>query len=160
MDKNKFNLWRASFSFCFVDGFLSPEEKSWIENKMNHLPFTPDQKSMLLNDLVNPPNISALLPQITSPVDRGFLVNNIRMLEKIDKDLNPSEKAKIEQVTKEILAKIDLVQLNQVIQDDEHASYHEDEVYKIDNKHSYTEAIVKRLSRIMNRGDYKYPEEE
>jgi hypothetical protein len=160
MDKNKFNLWRASFSFCFVDGFLSSEEKSWIETKMNDLPLTPAQKSMLMNDLLNPPNISALLPQITNPVDRGFLVNNIRMLAKIDQDLNASEKAKIEQVTKEILAKIDLVQLNQVIQDDEHASYHEDEVYKIDNKHSYTEAILKRLSRFINRGDYKYPEEE
>ena len=66
----------------------------------------------------------------------------------------------INPATEEILAKIDLVQLNQVIQDDEHASYHEDEVYKIDNKHSYTEAILKRLSRFINRGDYKYPEEE
>ena len=114
MENSKFILWRASFSFCFVDGFLSPEEKSWIETKMNDLPLTPAQKSMLMNDLLNPPNISALLPQITNPVDRGFLVNNIRMLAKIDQDLNASEKAKIEQVTKEILAKIDIVKLNEI----------------------------------------------
>ena len=44
MDDSKFNLWRASFSFCFVDGFLAKEEHEFIENKLKNLPFTDSQK--------------------------------------------------------------------------------------------------------------------
>ena len=92
MDDSKFNLWRATFSFCFVDGFLSQEEQGHIE-----------------------------------------------------------------EVKTAVLSKLNMQQLNQTIADDEKASYHEDEVYKIDNKSSYTEAVIKSLLKALNPGDYKFP---
>lgn len=160
MDQSKFNLWRACFSFCFVDGFLDPKEEQWIKEKITNLPFTQDQKQTLVNDLKNPPDVETLLPLITKPADRGFLVNHLRLLSKIDSHLSSSEKVKIEAVNKAVLSKVDLVGLDKLIEADEKASYHEDEVYKVDNKHSYVEHLVKGLMKILNPGDYKFPDKK
>ena len=110
MEDSKFNLWRATFSFCFVDGFLSPEETSFIEEKVKALPFSKEQKEILMKDLSFPPSIDKLLPLITAPADRGFLINNIRLLSRID-NLSPAEKVKIESLTQEVLKKINLAGL-------------------------------------------------
>lgn len=157
MDNSKFNLWRACFSFCFVDGFLSPEEFKWIEEKIKALTFTEEQRSILMRDLASPPDIEKLMPLITKPADRGFLVNQIRILTRLDYQVSEAEKNKIDFVSKAILSKVDLVNLNQVIAADEKASYHEDEVYKVDNKHSFVEKIIKSLMKQANPGDYKFP---
>lgn len=157
MDDSKFNLWRACFSFCFVDGFLDPEEQKWIDSKLTTLSFTEAQKKILLRDLKSPPDIDKLLPLITKPADRGFLINHIRMLSNLDSKLSSSEKAKIDEMHKGVMSKIDLNALNDIIAADEKASYHEDEVYKVDNKHSYIEKVVKDLMKFLNPGDYKLP---
>lgn len=157
MDTSKFNLWRACFSFCFIDGFLSPEEHKWIASKLKDLKFTEEEREILMADLVAPPAISALLPLITKPADRGFLVNHIRMLSLIDKDLSKEEKLKIEEIRQGVLGKIDLKNLESLVAQDEKASYHEDEVYKVHNKHSYLEKVVMDLLKVLNPGDYKLP---
>jgi hypothetical protein len=160
MDDSKFNLWRASFSFCFVDGFLAPEEHDFIETKIKNLHLSDSQKIILMNDLISPPNFSSILPLITKPADRGFIVNHVRMLAQIDGAFSPEEKAKVENVKEMILAKLDMAGLDSIIAADEKASYHEDEVYKVDNKHSYVEKVVKGLKKLLNPGDYKFPEDE
>ena len=55
------------------------------------------------------------------------------------------------------MKKIDITNLNNLIAEDERASYHEDEVYKVDNKHSFVEKLFKGLQKTLNPGDYKYP---
>ncbi len=156
MENSKFNLWRATFSFCFVDGFLSPEEANYIEEKVKALPFSPEQKKILMGDLMTPPSIESLLPLITSPADRGFLINNIRLLSRID-NLSPAEKTKIDLLHAEVMKKIDLTATTKVVADDELASYHEDEVYSVANKNLYSERIIKNLMKTLNPGDYKFP---
>lgn len=158
MDDSKFNLWRACFSFCFIDGFLDPSEQKWIEDKLNSLKFSDEQKKTLMSDLKNPPAIDKLLPLITKPADRGFLVNNLRQLSKLDKVLSNSENQKIQAVNQAVISKIDMVGLEKFIEADEKASYHEDEVYKVHNKGSYIESTIKGLLKILNPGDYKFPE--
>ena len=158
MDNSKFNLWRATFSFCFVDGFLSPEETSFIEEKVKALPFTKEQKEILMKDLNFPPSIDKLLPLITSPADRGFLINNIRLLSRID-NLSQTEKVKIDQLTAEVLKKINLAAVTKEVEVDEMASYHEDEVFQVVNKNLYSERIIQSLMKKLNPGDYKLPKE-
>ena len=115
---------------------------------------------MLINDLKSAPKIEMLIPLITNLADRGFLINNIRLLSRLDNQLSDEEKNKIEKVKIAVLSKVDLVALDAQIAADEKASYHEDEVYKVDNKHSYVEKIIKDLLKKMNPGDYKYPPKE
>jgi hypothetical protein len=159
MEESKFNLWRACFSFCFVDGFLAPKEHEWIESKISTLAFSGEQLKVLIQDLKSPPAIEKLLPLITKPADRGFLVNHIRVLAKLDSDLSVEEKQKIQTVLNAITSKLDMKALNDVIAQDEKASYHEDEVYKVHNKHSFVESLVMNLMKKINPGDYKLPKE-
>ena len=112
-----------------------------------------------MNDLRSPPDFTSLLPLITKPADRSFLINHMRVLAKIDDNLSIEEKAKIEEVKTAVLSQLNFKELNQRIADDEKASYHEDEVYKVDNKHSYAEAVIKNLQKALNPGDYKKPKE-
>jgi len=157
MEESKFNLWRACFSFCFVDGFLAPKEHEWIESKISTLAFSGDQLKILIQDLKSPPAIEKLLPLITKPADRGFLVNHVRVLAKLDSELSIEEKQKIQMVLQAITSKLDMKALNDVIAQDEKASYHEDEVYKVHNKHSFVESLVMSLMKKINPGDYKLP---
>ncbi len=156
MEDSKFNLWRATFSFCFVDGFLSPEETSFIEEKVKALPFSPVQREILMKDLSFPPSIDMLLPLITAPADRGFLINNIRLLSRID-NLSPAEKVKIETLTQEVLKKINLPGLTKEAQAIEINSYHEDEVYAVANKNLYSEQLIQKLMKVRNPGEFKFP---
>ena len=156
MDDSKFNLWRATFSFCFIDGFLSPEETSFIEEKLKAMQFTPEQKKTLMSDLKAPPAIDQLLPLITRPADRGFLVNNVRLLSKLD-GLSPKEKEKIKSIHDKVMAKIDLTKVSETVAKDEMDSYSEAEVYEVQNKNLYSERIIKNLMKILNPGDYKFP---
>jgi uncharacterized membrane protein YebE (DUF533 family) len=157
MDSSKFHLWRACISFCHVDKVLAEKERDWIESKSEMLAFTPEQKSQILADLVNPPSLLGLLPQITKPSDRAFLVDQIRVLAHLDGTLDLEEKKKIEEIKAIVLSKIDLVSLENQIAEEEKASYHEDEVYKVHNKASYLESLHKKILRVINPGDYKFP---
>jgi hypothetical protein len=133
MDKSKFNLWRACFSFCFVDGFLSKEEQNWIETKLNSLPFSQDQKTLLMSDLKNSPDIDQLLPLIDRPADKGFLVNTMRTLSQLDHEISAAEKMKIENVLKVVMSRIDVESLSE-------------ETSRIKDKRSYIDTVISALS--------------
>ena len=160
MDSSKFNLWRACFAFCQVDSDLAKKEKSWIENKSESLKFTPEQKSILLSDLKSPPDINALLPLITKPSDRAFLVDQMRVLSHLDGTLSQVELTKIQEIKEIVLSKINQTALEQTIAADERASYHEDEVYKVDNESSFFERLHRFAQKVVNPGDSKFPEDE
>lgn len=156
MEDSKFNLWRATFSFCFVDGFLSSQESDYVQEKLEALPFTAEQKKTLMTDLKSPPDIDKLFPLITKPADRGFLVNNIRLLSRID-NLSPSEKEKISSIEKKVMSKIDMEAVEMKVALDELASYDEEEVYKVHNKNLYSEKLIKSLMKKLNPTDFKFP---
>ncbi len=157
MDSSKFNLWRACCSFCQLDSKLAEQEKKWLEGKAESLKLSAEEKRILLNDISNPPDLTAILPLITRPSDRAFLVDQMRVLAFIDGDLSPVEKAKIDEVKALVLSKINLTELEQKIADDEMSSYHEDEVYKVDNESSLFERLHRYAQKMMNPGDYKLP---
>ncbi len=145
MDSSKFHLWRACVSFCHVDKVLGEKERAWIESKSETLSFTPEQKAIILRDLVNPPRIMELLPLITKPSDRAFLVDQMRVLAYIDGTLDQEEKKKIEEIKGLLLSKINLTSLEKEIAQIENSFYDEDEVYKVHNKASFLESFHKKI---------------
>lgn len=160
MDSSKFHLWRACFLFCRIDGVVNAAEKKWMSEKIMTLPFTPDQKKILLDDERSSPNIDLLVPEITKPSDRAFLIDQMRVLAKIDGSVSEEEKAKIESFRQKVLAKVDLNKLEKTIAEDEKASYHEDEVYKVDNESSWFERLHRYVQKTANPGDYKIPKKD
>jgi len=111
MDKSKFSMWRASFAFCHVDSTLSVEEKEWIEAKLKSLPFTKEEQDIIRADIKNPPKVEELFLEISNPVDKGFLVNEMRKLAHLDDNFSQSEKEKISKIQNAIMSKINLAEL-------------------------------------------------
>lgn len=105
MDDSKFNLWRACFAFCHVDS-LTSEENTWMQEKINTLKFSPGQVEILKQDMKSPPEIMPLLSKITSPADRGFLVNQVRQIAHLDSNLSLVERERIEILKNLVLSKL------------------------------------------------------
>ena len=157
MDSSKFNLWRASFAFCQVDQELARKEKEWIKSKLTSLGFTDEQKTTLEADILSPPDITSILPHITKPSDRAFLLDQMRVLAHIDGTLSQQERLKIEEIRNIVLSKVNLTELEAKIATDEILSYHEDEVYKVNNNDSMFESLHRYLQRAANPGEFKLP---
>jgi uncharacterized membrane protein YebE (DUF533 family) len=147
MDESKFQLWRASFAFCFLDGILDEKEKLWIQDKMTSLPFNENQKQQLLKELKNPPALVNILPLITKPADRGFLINHIRFLASLDKVITKQEKAKIENLLQQVFKQIDEAQLmNQLSAwEKDHLARLNSESLQSPHKHSFLERLINQL---------------
>jgi hypothetical protein len=159
MDNSKFHLWRACFVFCSIDGVIEEVEKKWIKEKKLKLNFTPEQRKIISNDETHAPKISDLIPLITKKSDLGFLVSQMRVLASLDGYFHPEEEAKYKKIKEVVLGNIDLVALNEIIKEDERESYHEDEVYKVYNEDSIFEKSLRKIQKILNPGDYKFPSE-
>jgi hypothetical protein len=145
MDSSKFHLWRACVSFCHVDKALGEKERTWIESKSETLSFTPEQKFIILSDLVDPPNIMDLLPHITKLSDRAFLVDQMRVLAYIDGTLHQEEKKRIEEIKALVLSKINLTSLEKEIAEVQRSFCDEDEDCKVHNKASFLESFHKKI---------------
>lgn len=160
MESSKFNLWRACIAFTSIDREVASEEEAWIKTKLDTLKFTPEQLTVIEKDLKNPPQLESLLAAITRPSDRAFLIDQMRQLSRLDGTLSPVERDKIEKLKTIVLSKVNLTSLEQEIALDEKASYHEDEVYKVDNPGSLFETLIRHLQKKANPGDYKFPDKK
>jgi hypothetical protein len=157
MDSSKFHLWRACFVFCSIDDVVNEVEQEWIKEKKLKLNFTPEQRKIISDDETHRPKIRDLIPLITKKSDLGFLVYQMRVLASLDGYFHPEEEAKYKKIKEVVLGNIDLVGLNKIIKEDERESYHEDEVYKVYNEHSIVEKSLRKIQKIFNPGDYKFP---
>lgn len=140
MESSKFNMWRALFAFCQIDNSLAEQELKWIEEKSSRLPFTPEQLKTLIQDLKFPPEMISVLKNVTKPSDRSFLVDQMRVLSKIDGNLSMQEKVKIEEFKKIILSNVDLKGLEERIKTD-------DESYKVFSKDSFMEKMHRDIEK-------------
>lgn len=155
---SKFNMWRACIAILVIDNRLDDKEKSWFEAKLKHIPFSEEQLAVLHADLANRVSFRDILPEISDKRDRAFLLHQIRVLGHIDGRFDESEKEAFKTLEKIILEKLDVEGIRAEIEALEIASYHEDEVYKVDNEHSAVEDLYKSFLKFLNPGDYKFPE--
>ena len=79
--------------------------------KINTLKFSQDQIKILKGDMKAPPEIMPLLSKITSPVDRGFLVNQVRQIAHLDSNLSLVEREWIDILKNLVLSKLGMESL-------------------------------------------------
>jgi hypothetical protein len=158
LTESKFNMWRACIAILVIDNKLDSKEKDWFEAKLKHIPFNDEQLSRLHNDLVDKVSFLEIIPAITDKRDRAFLLHQIRVLGHIDGRFDESERSAFKNLEKIIIEKLDVEGIRAEIEALEVSSYHEDEVYKVDNEHSAVEGLYKSFLKFLNPGDYKFPE--
>ncbi len=157
INESKFNMWRACVAIIYLDKAIAPEEQKWVEEKIQKLPLTNEQRIILKNDLAMGIVLEDVLPKITDKIDLGFLVNTYRVLAHLDNNFSVDEKEALHKLEAQILKGLDLKKLESEIQTMEKESCHESEVYKNYNSASILENTFNDFMKGLNPSDYKFP---
>lgn len=157
MNDSKFNMWRACIAVIYLDNKVTKEELDWANEKIQKLPLTNEQRTILQFDLKNGVIFNSVLPKITDKVDRAFLVNTFRVLANIDHDFSEIEKNKFKELESKVLGALDLGAITHEVEKMQTEFYNEKEVYKDYNKSSIFEHTFHQFMKILNLGDYKFP---
>ncbi len=142
ISESKFNAWRACLAVLLIDSKITPEEKKWFEEKLKIIPFSLEQKNILINDFKNGVELESLLPQITDKVDRAFLVDNFRIIANLDRNFSKIEMEKFKNLEAKILKELNLKDLSEKIQKMENDSYSKSSQSQTQNSKSIFENLI------------------
>jgi hypothetical protein len=160
LTESKFAMWRACMAVIHLDGKVTAEEKAWAEGKINNIPFSEDQKNILISDLEGAIELSGVIANVTDKKDKAFLLHMVRTIGFLDGDFSASEKRAFQKLEGAILNNLDLKSIHAEITQMEKESYELDTVYKQMNEHSLLEKMYRGAQKFSSGGDYKYPDEE
>lgn len=164
MNIEKYKLWRLALSTIHIDGKVTAEEKRWFENSIKSLEqnsvlkFSEEQIAELKEILTTPvTNFLEEFNALEKPSDCAFVLHILRIVGHVDKDFGEDEKKMYKTLEQACLKGVDVASVDAETTKLENESYHEKNVYGIDNKSSRFETVFQRALRILNPGDYKYP---
>ncbi|MDD0853593.1 hypothetical protein HBN50_10810 [Halobacteriovorax sp. GB3] len=115
MTESKFNMWRGTIALAYIDSELTKEERSWIQDHLRKIPFSQSQWEILAKDLEEGLKLDDILPLITEPKDRAFLLNFANQLFRED-GIVPIEKKTYENLEKKIMQGIDILSITNKIE--------------------------------------------
>lgn len=110
ISKSRYTMWRAIIALAHADHVITQEEKDFIMKKLESLPFSTEQRTQLLEDMEESPDIEALLPDITEPVDRSMLVYYGRLLVWSDGEYALQEEKLLKLMNMNALSQVDMEQ--------------------------------------------------
>lgn len=88
---SQFYMFRCVIAMAHADHIVTKEEHDYVMGFIKRLPFTAEQKSILLSDLEEKQDAAGLLSHINDPKYRGQLVYFARLLAYKDGNLHPKE---------------------------------------------------------------------
>lgn len=143
-DDSKFNVWRACIGIIWIDGIVQTEERDWIEDRIEKLRFTDEQREILKQDLANNINFEEVFSKITRPADRGFLVHQIRVISHMDSDFSPKERALLQKWNDFVMKRVDM---DEVLADITQAQAEHDEEMEAEqeeefDRHSFFDRLI------------------
>ncbi len=92
LSESRFYMWRAVFALAHADGYVSDEERRFMEIYLSRLPVTPEQKKTLQDDILHAQNVALMFGKITSEKDSDDFFNFARLLVWCDGDFGEQEK--------------------------------------------------------------------
>ena len=131
-------MWRACMTVFHLDGKISAMEKQWAEDKINSLPISNEEKDILRNDFKTPSSLKTLIPKITHPPDKAFLLHMINVLGHLDGEFHESERQVFLTLQKEIMGGLKMSNI------EDEVKKMEEESYAINNKASLLEHVFKK----------------
>jgi len=93
ISESRFKMWRAVFAMAHADGLVTDHEKSFMENYLEKVPFSPEQREILREDMRDPEDVNDMLGAVEEPEDRATFFQFARELVWCDGDLAMQEEA-------------------------------------------------------------------
>ena len=70
LTQSRFHHYRALIAIAYADGYLHPDERSFINDLIDaETLLSPDQRAVLYQDFSDPPQLDDMLPHVTGPRD-------------------------------------------------------------------------------------------
>lgn len=66
IDESEFYMWRTLFAMAHVDGYVSPQEVRFMVEALEDVPFSKEQRNILVNDISEPQNIEDMFAKISN----------------------------------------------------------------------------------------------
>lgn len=146
MDNDKFQMWRTAIATVFLDKKLAVQEKSWVEEKLATLKFSPEQKEIIEQDLTQETDLVQLFEGVEKPQNRSFVIHLMRVISHLDGDFDSQEERVLNKIRQEVLGKIDLssfeTELNKIDR--------EMDDIKVYNKSSIFEKVFKKILELFS----------
>lgn len=102
---SRFHMWRAVFALAHTDGRVSADEIAFAGNYLQTVPFSPEQKEILLNDLREPQDVKGLLAHVHDLADQADFFQFATMLGWSDSDYNAAEQKVIGRLSEAQMAR-------------------------------------------------------
>lgn len=122
LSESRFYMWRAVFAIAHTDGRVTPEEITFARNYLQNVPFLPEQKEALLNDLSEPQDVRDLLDQVTDPSDQADFFQFAMMLGWSDGEASASEQKLIDRLNAQQMSRFNRDDIARKIKDSRKAA--------------------------------------
>lgn len=119
---SRFHMWRAVIALAHADARIAPEERDFIANYFQHVPFAPEQRAVLERDIERPQEPAAMFDKIIEPADQGEFFQFARMIVWSDGDYDAQEEAIFELVKGTQMGRVDEESLRRMVADTRAAS--------------------------------------
>lgn len=93
MTESEFFMWRAVFSFAFVDSGLSMSERELLSSYLAKADFSEVQKHILKEDINDPPDVQDMYSHVTRPQDKEKFCSLARALAWSEGNIDLQERA-------------------------------------------------------------------
>jgi len=103
-------MWRALVCLVHADHLVRDEERDFILNEIKQMPFLPEEKRLLEEELQTPNDIDVILPTVTHKDDRAELLRLAMMLFWRDGEFSPEEQSMLKRLERHV-ARLDQQEL-------------------------------------------------
>ena len=93
VNESKFSMWRTLFAMAHADNIVTEEEIHFMVEALERVDFSPEQKSVLEEDVKTPQDIEAMFKGVTDAEDRAEFFKFARELVWCDGDFGEEEQA-------------------------------------------------------------------
>ena len=107
------NMWRAVVALVHADHVVRDEEEEFIREQVADIPFTPEERRLLEEDLITAGEIDDILPKITDQEDLKELLRLAMMLFWHDGEFSPEEQALLDKIKAHVQDQLDMEALKE-----------------------------------------------
>ncbi|GJL85294.1 MAG: hypothetical protein DHS20C02_10690 [Micavibrio sp.] len=113
----RFYMWRTVVALAHADHVVTQEERDFIENYLNNVPFSDEQKETLRADLEHAQDVDEMFDEITEASDRAEFFEFARMMVWCDGNYDAQEEKLFEYLKDSQMSRVNMGAMQELAQE-------------------------------------------
>lgn len=115
ISESRFYMWRAVFALAHADGKVTEEERNFVDNYLLHVPFSEEQRAIILHDIEEPQETGEMLTHVSDPEDQGTFFQFAQMMAQADGEYDHWEQSAVQNHLGEQMRKFNLGRMEETL---------------------------------------------